>query len=611
MEKIKNVSLYNEVSGSYLEYSLASIARAIPDYRDGLIPVYRRIIWAASEGFSSSSKHKKSAKLSGLTMSEFHPHSDSYGSIVSLTTNYNNNYPLLDGQGSFGDSTSPAASSRYTEIRLQKFTEDILLQEKDSLELKPNYDGSTYEPIYLNVRLPILLLRGSNSISVGYATNIPQYNLYDICDYLLGKYVDDLIPDFPTGSTIIYDKDKKNSILQRATISSEIAETVGKRKKKEYIRIEYINLPYNSNPEKIGEQIKSLCSKDLLPSDAIIAVDDLSDRNGDCISVTILKEFRDRAVELLYKYTDLQNSFSINFTVLVDNIPKVLDPKSYLDLWKKWRIERIIQYNSKKLELVDQEAKLLSDIIKVLKNKDKVIEILDNNALTYKQCVATIIDYYDISKTSADYFLNMAIKKLASLEITILEKEYNDKLSYMSKLSDIANNPEKKFKEEIKYLTSQYGKTRNSKITSSVTTTTTTATADTITSPAGRGFSLDYKRGFIIKGTEFYEKVLAIASNGKAYRISANIGYKALDSENIKILYAITDKEREKSEDILELIDSKNGLIKKVYLKDITATSVGTNLGFTHLDKCSLKKYNKSYKIKSKTAKPEAIAIAT
>lgn len=608
MEKnIRDVSLISEMQNSYLEYSLASIVRAVPDYRDGLLPVYRRIVWAAKDGFSSSSKHKKSAKLSGEVMGNYHPHSDNYGSIVSLTTTYNQNYPLIDGQGSFGDSTSPAASSRYTEVRLRKFTEDVLLDELESLDLKPNYDGTSKEPVFLNTKLPILLLRGSNSISVGFATHIAQYNLGEISKYLLGdKTVNKLLPDFPTGCDISQDINNPNNIIMRAKISKKTSEIIGKRKKKEYIRIEFSNLPHGTNPEKIGEQIRKLAQTERILSDDIIAVNDLSDRNGDCLEVVLVKEREREILSTLWKYTDLQSQFSINFTVLVDGIPKTMDPISYLDLWKSWRLEKISLYHSLLLAKLEKESLLLREIILVLDNKKDLIEILDNPKNTLTQCREKIKNLYKISSESVDFFLNLPIKKLIHLEVEKYRVELSEVEKKINFSKSVIKNPSKQFEREILKYVKEYGLERKSEIISlTIAKNEDVEKNPTLSTKLKRTFSLDRNKGFVKKGAEYGEPIIAIATNGKAYRINPNMR-GPIDSNPIKLIWVEKESLLKSSNDIIELIDTKTNTGKCVRLNQLSATSKGTPLGFidglTHAKinpKSKLKLTNKSAKAKS------------
>jgi DNA gyrase subunit A len=605
---INNINLVTEVSNSYLEYSLASIARAIPDYRDGLLPVYRRIVWAAKDGFSSASKHKKSAKLSGEVMGNYHPHSDNYGSIVSLTTTYNQNYPIMDGQGSFGDSTSPAASSRYTEVRLQKFTEDVLLDELESLDLKPNYDGTSKEPIFLNSKLPILLLRGSNSISVGFATHTPQYNLGEISKYLLGdKTISKLLPDFPTGCDISEDINNPNTIIMRARILNKTSEIIGKRKKKEYVRIEFSNLPSNTNPEKIGEQIRKLAQTERILTDDIIAVNDLSDRNGDCLEVVLVKEREREILSTLWKYTDLQSQFSINFTVLVDGIPKTMDPISYLDLWKSWRLEKISLYYKLILGELEKESLLLKEIILVLDNKKDLIEILDNPKNTLAQCREKIKNLYKISNESVDFFLNLPIKKLIHLEIQKYKVELEEVEKKINFSKSVIKNPSKQFEKEIQKYVKEYGLERKSKIISlTIAKQSEVEKNPTLSAPIKRTFSLDYKSGKTKKGSEFCEPILIIGSDGKLYRISPNNRVGPIGDKTFKILYSIKESEKNNSNDILLLEDRENSLAKRVKITDLSATNKGTPLGFESITHVGIKN-NSPIKIKGKGAKPQKI----
>lgn len=598
---INNISLVSELENSYLSYSLAAIKRAIPDFRDGLIPIHRRVVWAAYKGgFSSDGKTKKSARLDGDIVGKFSPHGSAYGSIVTLTSTWNNNYPLLEGQGNFGSSVDTAAAGRYTETKLQKFTEEVLLDELDNLELKPNYDNSTTEPIYLNAKLPLLLLKGQTSIAVGYSTNIPQYNLEAISKYLLGDKNTKLIPDFPTNPLIYINPDNPNSILQRAKITNKVEETIGKRKKKEYLRVEFSNLPYGSNPEKIGEQIKNIVQTEKLLSDDIIAVNDLSDRNGDCLEVVLSKNREREILSIIYKYSDLQLAFNVNFTILVDGIPKTMEPLEYLDLWKEWRMSKIVEYYSLLLEKQKENSLLISEIIKVLSDKKGIIKILDNPNLSVKDCQREIVEKYKISQKSTEFFLSLPIKKLMSLEV----EKYKEELSSINKSIDesqkIINNPLNQFKREIKYFSNKYKINRKQEVFKPET--------EKKESASGKktninGFSIDKNKGIIKKGSEYFEPVIVICSNGFAYRVGLN-QRGPITSSPVKILYVLKDGERNNSNDLIEIKDTNSKLGKCIKINLLSATSKGVNLGFESITSVGINNKSK-LKVSGKTTKPK------
>lgn len=594
------IEISTEISNSYLEYSMAAINRAIPDYRDGLIPSHRRIIWSAyKEGFLSSGSFKKCARLDGDVTGKYSPHGSAYGSIVTMASKWNNNFPLLDGHGNFGSSTDGPAASRYTECKLQKFTEDILLSEVDNLELKDNYDGSRKEPIYFNSRLPILLLKGQVSIAVGYATNIPQYNLQEISEYLIsGPGSNKLLPDFPSGPEIFVGENP-NNITQRAKINSKQTGVFGKRKKLEYTSIEFVNLPYGTNPEKIGGQIKSLVKKETFLLNDIIEINDLSDRNGDCIEIKILKSREREILETLYHHTDLQYSFSINFTVLVDGIPRTFTPEEYLDLWKKWRLEKIVEFYKLSLEKLEKDSLLLREIIKVLMDKSKIIEILDQD-LSMPEIINQVERYYQISRPSIEFFLNLPIRKLANLETKKFQKDLDDAQIQIKKYLSIIENPLGFFKKEILDLNQKFGVERKSYYYSVP-----VPLIKESKSPAPfRSFSIDRKSGKIINGTEFSEPVILVGSNGKAYRVSANSRKGFICNEKFQVLFVLRESEREsKSTLVIELLDEKSKLGKSVKVEHLTATSKGSPLGFNSITHAKLVK-NSKFKTKGRVAKP-------
>lgn len=594
---IKNISIVDEVKNSYLSYSLAAITRAIPDFRDGLIPIYRRVLWAAYKGgFTSDTPTKKSARLDGDVLGKYSPHGSAYGSIVTLASTYNYNYSLLEGQGNFGSSTDAPAASRYTECRLQKFAEDVLLQETDAIDYKDNYDSSRKEPVFLNAKLPMLMIRGATSIGVGYATNIPQYNLNEVCKYLLSSSGNKLYPDFPTGTDIYITPE--GNIKQRAKIDKVHNETLGTRRKKDVAIIEFTNLPHGANPEKIGEQIKNMVVKGLVSGDSILKVDDLSDRNGDCISVTILKSDYDFIVSSLYKYTELESATTINFTVLVDGIPKTLTPEDYLQQWKEWRIKQIKEYYILQDKKITAEIDLLSDVLKILTNRKYLLTSLDKETLS----VDDIARYYKVAVESVKYLLGLTIRKLSIADIN----DYKTKLSEYIALKKIytknIEEPNMKFDEEIRYFAKTYGVARKSHIHQDSEKRDVSKKTDkpVIT----KSFSIDLKTATLKTGNQFSEKMFIVCSNGLIYTVSPTIKKGPLAGHKTKVVFIIPERERANSSDILEIVDSINGLAKKVKLSELTSTSKGTKIGFNQITKCVVNNKNSKIPVKSKISKP-------
>lgn len=598
-----SVELVKELSDSYLEYSLAAITRAIPDYRDGFIPIYRRVLWAAYKGgFTSDSPTKKSARLDGEIIGKYSPHGSAYGSIVTLASAYNYNYPLLEGQGNFGSSTDGPAASRYTECRLMPFAEDVILQEIDTLDYKDNYDGSRKEPIFLNAKLPMLMIRGATSIGVGYATNISQYNLREICSYLLSPSSNTkLYPDFPTGPDIFISQDGK--IKQRAKIQAVNNEFLGTRRKKEIIIVEFTNLPYGGNPEKIGEQIKNMVVKGLVPNDSILKVDDLSDRNGDCVAITILKSQYDFVLSSLYKYTDLENTYSLNFTVLVDGLPKTLTPEEYLNLWRVWRIEQIRKHYVLQHEVLTSEISLLTDVLKILTNRKYLLSSLDKDTLD----INDIAKHYSVKIESVKYLLSLTIRKLSVADINDYKKKLDEYTALLAKYANYIENPTLKFKEEIKQLSKAYGVNRKSSITTLTIESVRESTSQAKVSPK-KGFSIDLKTATIKTGNQFNEKMFLVCSNGLTYTISPTMKRGPIAGHQTKVLYIIPERERASSSEVLEILDKINGLAKRVRLCDLVSTSKGTKTGFNLITKVVVNNNPKSQiPLKSKIAKPAKI----
>lgn len=457
-ENIENINLSYEMRNSFLDYAMSVIvARALPDVRDGLKPVHRRILFGMSElGVTPDKAHKKSARIVGDVMGKYHPHGDSaiYESMVRMAQDFSFRYPLVDGHGNFGSVDGDgAAAMRYTEARMTRMALEMLRDiNKDTIDYHDNYDGSEREPDVLPARFPNLLVNGATGIAVGMATNIPPHNLTEVISalHILMKDPEattaDLMdalpgPDFPTGGLVMgksgirraYETGR-GSIIIRAKV--EIETTKNGRE-----RIIVHELPYMVNKARLVERIADLARDKRI--EGITDLADESDRDGMRIVIDIRRDMSASVVlNNLYKLTSLQTSFGFNMLAIVNGIPKVLSLKSILEEYLKHQeniIRRRTEYDKRKAEA---RAHILEGLRIALDHIDEIIRII-RSSKTGEIAKNTLIETYGLSDKQAQAILDMRMVRLTGLEREKIESEYNDLIALITDLADILSNPER------------------------------------------------------------------------------------------------------------------------------------------------------------------------
>ncbi len=473
-EDIYPVAIEDKMRDAYLNYSLSVIiGRALPDARDGLKPVHRRILYATKElGLVSSKPHKKSARIVGEVLGKFHPHGDAavYGAMVRMAQPFNQRYLLIDGHGNFGsiDGDSPAAM-RYTEARLDQLAEELLANiDEDTVDFTENFDGSLEEPVVLPTRFPNLLVNGSSGIAVGMSTSIPPHNLSEVIEAILhlvdypNAHLDTLMkhylpgPDFPTGGKVIGNEgiiDAYRTGKGKITLRGKTkVEKIGR---KEQLIIEEI--PYQVNKSKLIEEIADLVKKGKLSH--VTDLRDESDRSGLRIVIE-LKNNADTQLVLnrLFKYSSLQVSFRINLLALVDNKPVVLTLKQILNEFIKFRrniITRFTKYNLKK----DQDRyHILEGLEKAIDNLDLVIHII-RHAESREEAREKLKDGLRITERQAKAIMEMQLQRLVGIEIQKLQAEIKKLAEKIKYYKDILENSDKLndvLKDDLREIRDQY-----------------------------------------------------------------------------------------------------------------------------------------------------------
>ena len=481
-EKIIKINIEEQMKSAYIDYSMSVIvSRALPDVRDGLKPVHRRVLFGMSElGTYSNKPYKKSARIVGEVLGKFHPHGDSsvYFTMVRMAQHWSLRYPLVDGQGNFGsvDGDSPAAM-RYTEARLSKIAEETLSDlEKNTVDFQPNFDESLKEPTVLPTRIPNLLVNGASGIAVGMATNMPPHNLSDTIDAIIA-YIDnpaidiqDLIPiikapDFPTGG-IIYGyrgvqdafETGRGRIVVRG--KAHIETTPNGREK-----IVITEIPYMVNKAELIIKTAELINEKKI--EGISNVNDESDREGMRIVFDIKKdEISNVVLNKLYKYTQLQNSFSVNNIALVNGRPKMLNLKDLIHYFVEHRHDVVIRRTQFELEQAEKRAHILEGLIIASDNIEEVIAII-RAAKNPDEARLNLIERFSLSDIQSRAIVEMRLRQLTGLEQDKLHQEYEDilkQIDYLkSVLADI-NLRMEIIKNELLEIKEKYGDARRTEI---------------------------------------------------------------------------------------------------------------------------------------------------
>ena len=474
------INIEDEMRGAYIDYSMSVIvSRALPDVRDGLKPVHRRILFGMDElGVNYNRPYKKCARIVGDVLGKYHPHGDTavYDSMVRMAQSWSLRYPLVDGQGNFGsvDGDSPAAM-RYTEARLKRISEDLLGDiQKNTVDFVPNYDDSTTEPSVLPARLPNLLLNGASGIAVGMATNMAPHNLTEVANGIVA-YIDNnqitipelmefiTAPDFPTGA-IIYGyqgvrsafETGRGRIMMRAKADIEVMKS-GKE------QIVVTEIPFQVNKASMIEKTAQLINEKKI--EGISDLRDESDRDGMRIVYELKRDAIPNIVlNTLFKHTQLQSAFSVNNVALVKGRPQMLNLKDLIVYYVDHRHEVVIRRTKYELEEAEKRAHILEGYLIALDNLDEVIALI-RNSRDPEVAKNNLIEKFSLSEIQAKAILEMRLQRLTGLERDKIIKEYEEIKRLIEKLQEILDNVDlrmKIIKDELLEVKDRYGDERNS-----------------------------------------------------------------------------------------------------------------------------------------------------
>ena len=480
-DRILKINIENEMKSAYIDYSMSVIvSRALPDVRDGLKPVHRRVLFGMNEmGNTSDKPHKKSANCVGEVMGKYHPHGDSsiYGTVVRLAQDWAMRYTLVDGHGNFGSVDGDgAAAMRYTEVRLEKIGEEMLSDiESDTVDFQPNYDNSRREPVVLPTRFPNLLVNGASGIAVGMATNIPPHNLTEAINASIALVdnpeltVADLMqyikaPDFPTGGTIYgyngvrdaFETGRGRIIIRaKAEIETEA----------NHDNIIVTEIPYNVNKALLISYIADLVNEKKL--DGLADINDESDYKGMRIVIKLKSDANANVVlNKLYKMTQMQSSFSVNNVALVNGRPKTLNLKEMLAAFIDHRHEVVIRRTKFELKKAQERAHILEGLIIASQNIDEVIHIIRSSAST-EDARASLTERFGLSDAQTAAIVEMRLKQLTGLEQDKLRSNYEEVMAEIARLEEILNNDHvcrELMKAELAEVRDKYGDERRTDI---------------------------------------------------------------------------------------------------------------------------------------------------
>ena len=482
MSNVNNRYIEDEMKESYLDYSMSVIvSRALPDVRDGMKPVHRRILFAMSElGMTYDKAYKKSARIVGEVLGKYHPHGDSavYGTMVRMAQDFNYRYLLVDGHGNFGSiDGDSAAAMRYTEARMARISNELMDDiDKNTIDFRKNFDDSLDEPTVLPAKLPNLLLNGATGIAVGMATNIPPHNLGELVDGILALIDDPELtplnlmeyikgPDFPTGGIIDGQKGIRDAYMTgrgKVRVRGKVEIEEQKNGKASIIIKE---IPYQLNKSTLIERIA-----DLVKEKRVTGITDLrdeSDREGIRVVIEVKKgEEPELILNKLYKYTELQNTFGIIMLALVDNAPRVLNLKEILNEYLKHRFEVVTRRTKFDLDKAEKRAHILQGYKIALDNIDRIIEIIRGSS-DGNQARELLIEKYAFSDVQARAILDMKLQRLTGLERGKIDAEYAEIEKYILELREILSHDSKIYeiiKEELLYLKEKYNDKRRTLI---------------------------------------------------------------------------------------------------------------------------------------------------
>ena len=480
-DRIIKINIEEEMKSSYIDYSMSVIvARALPDVRDGLKPVHRRILYGMMElGNTSDKAYKKSARIVGEVLGKYHPHGDSsvYGALVRMAQDWAMRYPLVDGQGNFGSiDGDSAAAMRYTEARLKKVGEDLMTDlYKETVDFTNNFDDTLQEPTVMPTRIPNLLVNGASGIAVGMATNMPTHNLGEVIDACVA-YIDNneidtdglmqyvKAPDFPTGGYIYgisgvreaYETGR-GRVIMRAKTEIESHPT--------HDKIVVNEIPYNVNKRELIEHIASLVNEKKI--EGISYVNDESDREGMRIVIDVKRDANAGVVlNKLFKMTALQSSFSVNNIALVNGRPKCLNLKDMIKCFVDHRHDVVIRRTKFELRKAKERAHILEGLIIASDNIDEVVRII-RAAKTPNEAIQNLMERFELSEIQARAIVEMRLRQLTGLMQDQLHAEYEELMKQIAYLEEILVNDElckKVIKDELEEVKAKYGDARRSEI---------------------------------------------------------------------------------------------------------------------------------------------------
>jgi DNA gyrase subunit A len=480
-EKLIPINIDDEMKSAYIDYSMSVIvSRALPDVRDGLKPVHRRVLFGMHElGVRSNSSYKKSARIVGEVLGKYHPHGDSsvYDTMVRMAQEWSLRYMLVDGQGNFGsvDGDSPAAM-RYTEARMRKISEDMLADiDKDTVDHQLNFDDSLKEPIVLPTRIPNLLVNGASGIAVGMATNMPPHNLSEVIDGTVAYIdnndieIDELIkhikaPDFPTGGIIYgYDGVKEAFHTGRGRIVMRGKATMEEVRDRECIVV--TEIPYQVNKADLIKKTADLVNEKKI--EGISTIRDESDRNGMRIVYVLKRDAIPNIVlNMLYKYTALQTSFSVNNIALVKGRPEMLNIKDMIRHFVDHRHEVVVRRTQFELDKAEARAHILEGLIIASDNIDEVIRLI-RASKSPDEAREALMKAFELTEIQAKAIVEMRLRQLTGLEQDKLRAEYDEIIKFIADCKEILSNKDRRMqiiKDELIEVKDKYGDERRSEI---------------------------------------------------------------------------------------------------------------------------------------------------
>ena len=480
-EKLIPINIEEQMKSAYIDYSMSVIvSRALPDVRDGLKPVHRRVLYGMHElGIKATGSYKKSARIVGEVLGKYHPHGDTsvYDSMVRMVQNWSVRYMMVDGQGNFGsvDGDSPAAM-RYTEVRMQKISEDMLSDiEKDTVDHRLNFDDTLHEPTVLPTRIPNLLVNGASGIAVGMATNMAPHNLTEVVNGTLAYIqnrdieIDELMehvkaPDFPTGGIIYgYEGVKDAFHTGRGRIVMRAKAVIEEVKGRECIIV--TEIPYQVNKADMIKKTAELVNDKKL--EGISNIRDESDRNGMRIVYVLKRDAIPNIVlNKLYKYTGLQTSFSVNNIALVNGRPEQLNLKQLIHYFVEHRHEVVVRRTKFELKKAEARAHILEGLIIASDNIDEVIKIIrgSSNADLARE---SLIKRFELTEIQAKAIVEMRLRQLTGLEQDKLRAEFDEIMKTIIDLKDILDNESRRYQiitDELVAVRDKYGDARRSQI---------------------------------------------------------------------------------------------------------------------------------------------------